>query len=252
MLVNDPYDAEHDAGALSLIVGGASTQTRGEYFVDRVIVGSSGQDTLFDFGPAAESNGGTDDVTVTAENLQGWAFQSYDDVNYLDSDQQFVAGPGTPPLGGGSLKMSLSSADNDERVELFRTEQYDDTLVRDLRTMTYATYSRATAGNVVAQQPAYLRLSVDTDGDGSTDDSLFYYPANNGVPAQSTWQTWNAGTGDWTSVNDPAAEFTLAQYVVAHPDARIVTNEDGAVPSQVDGGVAFIGGRLRPGHADER
>jgi hypothetical protein len=140
--------------------------------------------------------------------------------------------------------MSLSTADNEERVELFRTEQYDGTLVRDLRTIEYSTFSRANSGNDTAQQPAYLRLSVDNDGNGSTDASLFFYPANNGTPAQSTWQTWDAGNGVWGVNGDqgPAESVTLEQYTVAHPDATIVKNEDTSDRAQVDGGVAFIVG----------
>ena len=192
---------------------------------------------------AEPATSGTSDVTVSAPNLQGWAFQAYDDVNYLDSNQRFVVGPGTPPLGGGSLKMSLSATDNLERVELFRTEQYDGTLVRDLRTMTYSTYTRANAGNTTPQQPTYLRLSVDTDGDGGTDDSLYFYPANNGAPVQNTWQTWDAGTGVWGVNGDQGPQsVTLATYALTHPDATIVKNEDPSDLDQVDGGVAFMVG----------
>ena len=237
-------DADHDAGAVSLIAGAAKTQTRGEYFVDRVIVGNDGQDTLFDFGPSAETNGGTAHLTVDPDHAQGWQHQAYDDEFYLNSNQQFVAGPGTPPLGDGSLKMSLNAADNAGRVELFRTAQYDDTLVRDLRNIEYSTYSQANAGNATPQQPAYLRLSVDNDGDGGTDDSLFFYPANNGTPAQSAWQNWDAGHGVWGVNGDegPAAAVTLEQYAVAHPDATIVENGDSDYPNQPRGGVAFIVG----------
>jgi Calx-beta domain len=242
-LVNNRFDETHDGGSISLIVGAANTQTRGEYFVDRVIVGENDQDTLFDFGATDETDGDTTDLTVDPGHAQGWKHQAYDDVNYLNSNQQFVAGPGTPPLGGGSLKMSLSDADNGGRVELFRTEQYDGTLVRDLRNITYSTFQRANAGNDTPQQPAYLRLSVDNDGNGSTDDTLFFYPGNSAqAPAQSTWQTWDAGQGDWTADGHPFDEFTLEQYTVAHPDATIVKNEDSSDVSQVDGGVAFIVG----------
>ena len=104
-----PSTTTHDAGAVSLIAGAANTQTRGEYFVDRVIVGENDQDTLFDFGPNAETDGGTTPLTVEPGNLQGWQHQAYDDVDYLNSNQEFVAGPATPPLGDGSLKMSLST-----------------------------------------------------------------------------------------------------------------------------------------------
>lgn len=245
-LVNQPTvdgQGTHDAGAVSLISGAANTMTNGEYFVDRVIVGQGGQDTLFDFGPAAEADGGSTQTTVDPDHAQGWQHQAYDNDNYLTSDQRFVAGPGTPPLGRGSLKMSLSTADNGNRVELFRTEQYDGTLVRDLRTVTYSTYSKADAGNATPQQPAYLRLSVDNDGNGTTDDSLFFYPANNGTPAQSTWQTWDAGHGVWGVNGDQGTQgVTLEQYAVAHPDATIVKNEDASVPAQADGGVAFVVG----------
>ncbi|MBA8804503.1 hypothetical protein FB382_002794 [Nocardioides ginsengisegetis] len=243
ILVNNRFDINHDGGAVSLISGAANTMTNGEYFVDRVIVGKNGQDTLFDFGPNAETDGGTTQLTVDPTHPQGWAHQAYDDAVYLTSDQQFVTGPGTPPKGTGSLKMSLSTADNPDRVELFRTEQYDGTLVRDLRTLTYSTYSRANTGNNTPQQPAYLRLSVDNDGNGTTDASLFFYPANNGAPAQSTWQTWDAANGVWGVNGDQAQQsITLEDYVVAHPDATIVKNEDAADRSQVDGGLAFIVG----------
>ena len=243
-LVNNRFDADHDGGAVSLMAGAANTMTRGEYFVDRVIVGNGGQDTLFDFGSSTETEGDTTNLTVDPDHAQGWQHQAYDDVNYLNSHQEFVAGPGTAPLGDGSLKMSLSTADNDGRVELFRTEQYDGTLVRDLRTMEYSTYSQANEGNTTPQQPAYLRLSVDNDGNGSTDDSLFFYPANNGTVEQGTWQDWNAGDGVWSIGGDqgPASAVTLDQYAVAYPDATIVKNEDASTPAQVDGGVAFIVG----------
>lgn len=252
VLVNDPYDPEYDAGAVALIAGAANTMTRGEYFVDRVIVGDSGQDTLYDFGPNAETQDATTQLTVDPANLQGWQHQAYDDLVYLDSNQEFVAGPGTPPLGDGSLKMSLSEDENADRVELFRTEQYDGTLVRDLRTIEYSTYSRANADNETPQQPVYLRLSVDNDGNGSTDASLYFFPANNGTPEQDVWQPWNAGDGVWGVNGDQGpASVTLEQYVVAHPDAAIVKNEDSSVPSQVDGGVAFlVGGSGLPTQMD--
>lgn len=211
--------------------------------VSSLLIAATGSTTAFAAGtPSAEDEVRITNVTVTADNMQGWAHQAYDDVNYLTSNQEFVAGPGTPPLGGGSLKMSLSSAENNERVELLRTEQYDGTKVEDLRTLTYSTYSRANAGNDTPQQPAYLRLSVDTDANGSTDDTLFYYPANNGEPAQGKWQTWNAGTGSWTEADTPGTTTTLAEYAVTHPGATIVENEDPSDPSQVDGGVAFMVG----------
>lgn len=184
-------------------------------------------------------------VTVTADNLQGWAHQAYDGATYVGPNQQFVAGPGTPPLGGGSLKMSLSG----DRVELFRTGQYDGTKISDLRTLTYSTYAPVEAAGGTPQQPAHLRLSVDTDSDGITDDRLYYYPANNGDTAPNRWQTWDAdpGAGRWTEVGAPGT-FTLEEYVarVGNANAKIVEDADAAAPNQVDGGVALIVGGPAP------
>lgn len=241
-LVNNS-DAGRPGGALALITGGASggstdPQANGTYFVDRVIVGEDDQDTLFDFGGNSESNGGTTAKTVSPGNLQGWKHQAYDDVNYLNSNQQFVNGPSAPPAGVGSLGFALSNDTNPDRVELFRTTRYDETLLRDLRTLEYNTFQRANAGNATSQQPVYLRLSL---GNG---DSLFFYPANNGPVLPSTWQNWDADSGKWNVDGDTgiAGAVSLKNYLVAHPDARIVENADATAPAQPDGGVAFIVG----------
>ena len=202
-LVNNRYDAQHDGGAIALVTGGADggstdPQASGEYFVDRVIVGKNGQNTLFDFGGDNETRGATTAVTVDPDNARGWAKQAYDDVVYLSSNQTFVTGPATPPAGKGSLRFKLDSDTNPRRVELFRTPQYDGTLLRDLRTVKFSTFQRSDAGNTTPQQPAYLRLSVSDNG--TEVDTLYYFPANNGVVAQSTWQTWDASptSGKWS------------------------------------------------------
>ncbi|WP_183406963.1 Calx-beta domain-containing protein [Nocardioides marmorisolisilvae] len=248
-LVNDKYDANHDAGSLALIAGGSlggdtDPQTNGEYFVDRVIVGVNDKDTLYDLGGGSEVSGGTTDVTVDPAHDGGWKHQAYDNDVYLTSNQTLVDGPGTPPLGGGSLRFSLSSSENADRVELFRTTQYDGTLLRDLRAISYSTYQRGNTGNDTPQQPVYLRFSLDDDDNGTTDDTLFFFPANNGTVQQSAWQTWNAADGVWGVNSDPgpADSISINDYLVAHPDARIVVNGDASAPDQPRGGVAFLVG----------
>ena len=61
---------------------------------------------------------------------------------------------------------------------------------------------------------------------------------------QSAWQTWDAGDGVWSVNGDtgPAAASRSSDYVVAHPDAKIVENGDSTAPDQPRGGVAFIVG----------
>ena len=237
-----------DGGALALINGGTAggntdPQTNGEYFVDRVVVGDDGQDTLYDLGNDAETTGATSHVTVDPANAHGWVHQAYDNDNDLTSNQSFVDGPATPPAGGGSLRFTLSNDTNPDRIELFRTPTYDHTLVRDLRDIEFNTFQRATGGNTTPQQPVYLRLNLDDDGDGTRDTSLYYLPANNGAVSQGAWQQWSIAqdTGKWSVNGDsgPAETVTLADYAVAHPDAVVVNNNDGAANG---GGVAFIVG----------
>lgn len=236
-----------DGGALALVTGGneggsSDPQTNGEYDVDRVIVGASNVDTLFDLGPDSETNGSTTQSTVDPSHDQGWHSQAYDDTNDLSSDQQFVSGPGTPPAGGGSLRFTLSNDTNPNRVELFRTPKYDGVKLRDLRALDFSTYQRPMSGNATPQQPVYARLNLDDDGDGQRDTSLFYYPANNGVVEQNTWQRWHAADGKWGVNGDPgpAQSVTLDDYLVAHPDATIVNNDPNGGP--LGGGVAFLVG----------
>ncbi|MGZ5418248.1 MAG: Calx-beta domain-containing protein [Nocardioides sp.] len=235
-----------DFGAVALVTGGngggnSDPQTNGEYFVDRVVIGEDDVDTLFDFGPNVEQAGSVSELTVDPTNLQGWHHQAYNNDVYLNSGQSFVDGPATPPAGGGSLRFALSNDTDSDRVELFRTAQFDGTFVRDLRSLEFSTFQRATGGNATPQQPVYLRLSVDDDGNGTTDNTLFYYPGNNGSVAQSTWQGWEAAEGVWGVNGDqgPTDSITLEQYAVAHPDAKIVKNADGSNPA---GGLAFLVG----------
>ncbi len=244
-LINQPYvdnQGTHDAGAVSLMAGAAETQTRGEYFVDRVIVGKSNVDTLFDLGPNAETTGSTTRKTVAPGSLQGWNHRAVDGSTNgpLSTDQEFVQGPGTPPAGAGSLKFSLSDDTNPSRVEQFRTAQYDGTLLRDVRDLSFSTFQRANAGNATPQQPVYLLLNLDDNADGTRDHTLYFFPGNNSAQAvaQGAWQRWDAAGGKWSldGDNGPQTTISLDNYRVAHPDAKIVNTASG-------GGVAFtVGG----------
>jgi hypothetical protein len=244
---NDGTETTADGGAIALIVGGnnsgsSDAQANGEYFVDRVVVGVEGADTLFDLGAKTGlQTTATSSVTVDPNNLQGWYHEAYDAVDYLDSNQTFVDGPGATPAGGGALRFALSTSTNEERVELFRTTKFDGTLVRDLHTLKFSTFQRATGSNTTPQQPVYARLSVDTNGDEKLDDTLYYIPANNGTVAQSAWQSWDAAAGLWNVDSDEGKSkaVTLAQYLVAHPDAVIIKN---AWENRPGGGVAFLVG----------
>jgi len=248
-LVNNANGAP-EGGSIALVTGcgmGGDTdsQRNGDYFVDRVVVGVNDADTLYDFEGPEETNQGTTMQAVDPDHRTPWTSQAYDyqTGNTLTSNQTFVAGPATPPQNRGSLRFTVSDDTNPNRIEQFRTESLDGRLLRDVRQLSYSTYVDGFENNTTPQQPPYLYLRVDSDGDGEGDDVLFYYPANNATQeqpvAQNEWQSWNAASGQWNLNGDdgPQNSFTLNQYLAEHPDATIVNNSDD--PSWSGGGVTI-------------
>ena len=249
-LVNNG-DGSATGGSIALVTGcgmGGDTdsQRNGDYFVDRVIVGTNDADTLYDFEGPEETDQGTTMDTVDPDSTSPWTSQAYDyqTGNTLNSNQTFVAGPGTPPLNRGSLRFTVSDDTNPNRIEQFRTEELDGRLLRDVRDLSYSTYVDGAENNTTPQQPPYLYLRVDNNGDGTDDGVLFFYPGNNADQqpvAQDTWQTWNAGEGRWNLGGDdgPANAFTLDQYLAEHPDAVIDNNAASPSDGWSGGGVTF-------------
>jgi hypothetical protein len=252
-LVNNG-DGSATGGSIALVTGcgmGGDTdsQRNGDYFVDRVIVGAGGSDTLYDFEGPEETDQGTTMDTVDPGSTSPWTSQAYDyqTGNTLNSNQTFVAGPGTPPLNRGSLRFTVSDDTNPNRIEQFRTGELDGRLLRDVRDLSYSTFVDGFENNTTPQQPPYLYLRVDSDGavndsDTSDDHVLFFYPGNNAQQqpvAQNEWQTWNAGEGRWNLGGDdgPANAFTLEQYLAEHPDATVINNSTD--PSWSGGGATI-------------
>lgn len=177
----------------------------------------------------------TQRVTVTDANAaaQQWAPLAYDcttDEFDLTPAQAMVTGPKTPPLGAGSRQFDLSTAFGSVQTEIYRTTVLDGRTLASLQSLQYSTYVASTDDN--PKQPAYLRLTVDTDP-GQNDNerhSLFFFPANNGDVAQSTWQTWNVldGTISVDGDSGPAGTSSVGAYAQAHPAARVVNNNAGA------------------------
>jgi hypothetical protein len=243
-----------DGGSHALINGGyyggaADPQIDGEYFVDRVIVGVAGQDTLYDLGGDDRRVGTVADTVLGPRHLAGWVQRSFDAGTHavLPSSQRFVTGPA--PLGDGSLRLRTGDATGPDRVEQLRTAAYDGTLLRDVRRLDYSTLERPTAGSTAVLQPVSLRLDVDNDGNGSRDAVLTYSPAANGPVLPGSWQTWDAAGGRWDVDADSgqASGVTLENYLVAHPDARIVADPAG---TPAGGGVTFQVGGPGLGQAD--
>ena len=146
----------------------------------------------------------------------------------LAGNGAFVTGPGSPPLGIGSL--ILSTPTGADKVTLFNYDHVN-TPLADVRSMGYATYRSAGA----LQQVAAINIQVDVNGaapGGFT--TLVFEPVYNtaqGAVVSNEWQTWDAYLGGnaiwWSSNPIPGAPnrdtfVRWSDIVAANPDAVIV------------------------------
>ena len=197
----------------------------------------SGTDTNVETVPGRGTNGfqgvPSDYIVIRETNLKGWS-QGHGTCGGANTGSQaFVVGPGTPPVGEGSLQFTIGS--NGNTFETIRTADFNNTRLDTISSLSYSTYvvQDGTGG-----QAPYLLLNIDFNGDNLQDDQIFFEPVyQNGhtvnVPSQGplvvgTWQSWNAQAGGWWSVNNiagagPGANVkTIAQYLAVQPNARIL------------------------------
>lgn len=162
----------------------------------------------------------------------------------------FTQGPGTAPLGLGSLGLRTGAGtgvDQGGKAWLYLSA-LSGTLLADLDALQYHAYVSA-ASTAAPQLSVSANLQVDVDGDGQRDTTLVFEPVY--VPAQGavvkdTWQRWDAGAGRWwatvatAAFCAPSCPFTLRDFVAAHPMATIV--EWGETP-----GFALLAGQRSGG-----
>ncbi|MBI2524689.1 MAG: PEP-CTERM sorting domain-containing protein [Candidatus Rokubacteria bacterium] len=176
-------------------------------------------------------------VVVDPLNPNGWAFQ----VTSADGIGAFVGGPGTPPLGSGSARL-FTGTHGDDSAQI-RTPTYNGVSLSSLTQLAYSTHVTSWNG----QQAPYIILNVDLDANGSVDDLLFFEPAyqnpvdgnpalpNQGTASTGVWQTWDALSGGWWSLNSIAGATpgtgvkSLGDYLAVESGAMLSTTALGAV-----------------------
>ncbi|RZI80168.1 MAG: hypothetical protein EOO67_19700, partial [Microbacterium sp.] len=213
----------------------------------RLGVIAAGSLVLTGFGIVGASAAEPKTSSVTT-GAGAWYTQAYDNFptgGYLTPRQADVTGPNRAPFGTSSHRLTIG--ESSAQTELYRTNAYDGTLVADLTRLEYSEYAQSSVGGS-ARQPAYLRLSVDTDNNGTTDDSLFFYPANNGTVTNGTWQTWDVAGGAINVNGDGGATTTLAQYAADHVGAKLVNDPYDAIHDA--GSLALIAGGALAGDTD--
>jgi hypothetical protein len=163
-------------------------------------------------------------ITVTPDNPNGWSWKKKGEAcsGSPTGRVAFVNGPGTPPLGSGSLR--LTTGTNGDAYIWVRTNAFKGVKLSDLKALYYSTYITGKG-----PQAPYLDVYVDWNDDGVRNDIVTYEPVYNtdvdGDPVtQATWQTWDALKGEWWSDGSggPPPFYTLSQYETAHPNATIL------------------------------
>jgi Ca2+-binding RTX toxin-like protein len=169
------------------------------------------------------------------ETYSGWTEQKSGTADVT------LAGPGDQPGDSGSAQFSVGA--NGNSAAQLRIDDYNGMLLSDLTDLSYNTF--VTQDGAGGQAP-YIILNIDLDGNGTTDDQLFFEPvyqdgsygtlpgstiATQQSLATGVWQTWDADDGGWWSLN--AGTFgppltSLDAYIAAHPGARLAAPASGA------------------------
>jgi hypothetical protein len=160
-------------------------------------------------------------VVVSPGQLNGWsAVHENCNVGASTGSISFVGGPGSPPIGDGSVRYTIGSDGNS--YETLRQGAFNGVKLADLTRLDYWSWVSQASGT----QAVYIDLYVDSDGNGTKDDTLTFEPTYNGSVTKNSWQQWNALGGQWwsDSMGGPPPLFTLASYVASHPNARLATN----------------------------
>jgi hypothetical protein len=179
-----------------------------EYVLYDPWIGQAGMVTgggWIDSPPGAYMPGPEGTVIVTEANVGvDWFPIGTQNNGYVD----FVVGPGTPPLGTGSLEMGTT--DGSDKARLFNYDHIG-TLLTDIEGISYSTYRHSSSTNLPAQYPA-INIEIDYVGDGTTYATLVWEPIysyGQSNLAVDTWQTWDTMAasqtgfaGGWWSTRD--------------------------------------------------
>jgi hypothetical protein len=186
-------------------------------------------------------------ISVSPGNLDGWTAAATG-----SSSLNFVNGPATPPCGTGSAEFRIDPSGSTQAT--LTNGAYNATKLNDLTALSYNTFVTTNNGGSPTNggQAVFIVLTIDTDGNGSIDDSIFFeprfqdtahFPSNpQGPLALATWQSWDALHGGWWSEHGlggatQSSLKSLSAYLTAQPNARIVNSSTGT------GGVQLVAGR---------
>lgn len=211
-----------------------------------------------DFGNWQEPTTSSSTIDVYEENLvsatssMGWLFYN-DETDTIDNSLgSFVEGPGTAPLGDGSVQITSSGT---QRRNL-ATYQFAGTRLDSLSALKFSTYNASTTDGAGenSDRSGYLQFNVSFDGNDTWQRRLVYVPAANSAEPieQGVWKEWDAindGNALWSWsgyfangsmwTDGETDEYrTWSEIIAAFPDAQIRSSD------------SFLGIRVGEPYAD--
>lgn len=174
-----------------------------------------------------------DIVVVRPDDMHGWAF--FTETGTGSGAMEF--GPGTPPLGAGSARLTVDDAAGGQVLGI---GAYQGLRLADITALSYSTYTDSSAGGV--RTPS-LQFNIDydvTDADTSWQGRLVFEPYYDNTIADGTWQTWDPTAGRWWATGGPGAGIFPISNPMAWSDIISLFPNIGV--HQVFGGVLFKAG----------
>lgn len=156
------------------------------------------------------------ECAITSAQLDGWSISDAEKVS-------FVAGPGAPPLGTGSVR--LSTVDNSGSA--IGIDRYEGERIAEIVALQFATYVENGSGAEAGAPTLELHVLFN---DGVAFTTLVLDPANtaNDLVLPDVWQPWDALSADarWTVEDIPGCDegclMPWAEVLAAFPNATIV------------------------------
>ena len=184
-------------------------------------------------GPGGDP-GGDDDgekiIVVNRENKRTWKF-----IVSGSGVTEFVVGPDPAPRGAGSVHFDVTEGKFGGIAGIW-SFGHDKTKLADLTSLSYSTYMRL---NGDTELFPLIILRIDSDGDRSLDESLFFEPVYQEdfiLNEINQWRFWDALKGTWWhsscgeftnfgAGNAPDnCKITISDYIGEFPKAQIVND----------------------------
>lgn len=159
---------------------------------------------------------------------QSWLFYNDENDTIDNTLGSFVVGPATPPLGSGSVQISVTGT---QRRNL-ATYQFSGTALANITELKFSTYNPSAGNGGSANRSGYLHFNVDFNGSDTWQRRLVFVPSQNGTVIQNTWQEWDAIQGGnaqwnysgptWPVTGQPGTTLkTWNQILTDYPGVRI-------------------------------